>query len=230
MPASRHHHHTSSSPHHYKHPFIDPAKTLHPNKDLPTLSHPQKQRQQEAKSHIPRYYPTMPPPRTSPLPTLFLTEATLKLISAAIFIASPPTILKHLVPAPYSPLSTSLIRAFGTQTLAFSVPLFLAARGGGKETRRIVYVAMLAREGFLAVGLVGEMVGLWARGRKGGEGDGGKERAVEEGRVGEERAMGEEEDERRGVLIRGLGLWVAELVPFVFGRVWVLGWRGEWFE
>jgi hypothetical protein len=32
-----------------------------------------------------------------------------------------------------------------------------------------------------------------------------------------------------GGLRRGLWLWVAELVPFVLGRMWILGTRPAWF-
>ncbi|KAJ4305885.1 hypothetical protein N0V90_001418 [Kalmusia sp. IMI 367209] len=63
-----------------------------------------------------------------PLRTLFLTEAILKVIGGTIFLFAPSTILKNLSFPPYSMLSTSLIRNLGTQTLAFSIPLFLAAR------------------------------------------------------------------------------------------------------
>lgn len=164
----------------------------------------------------------------SPLRTLLLTEGILKLISGTIFILSPSTILKNLTSTPYSPVSTSLIRAFGTQTLAFTIPLLLAARGDTRSlgSRKIVYWACLAREGFLTVGLLGSMLALrWERtGRE------LNERAAEEGRVTEKRGREEDEAEGKRKLLHGMWLWVAELVPFVVGRACILGWRSDWFE
>lgn len=91
----------------------------------------------------------------SPLHSLFLTEAILKVLGGATFILFPSAISKNLAAPPYTTLSTSLIRSLGTQTIAFSIPLFLAARSGtlGKEGRRSVYWTVLAREGFLIMGL-----------------------------------------------------------------------------
>ncbi|KAF2251251.1 hypothetical protein BU26DRAFT_563193 [Trematosphaeria pertusa] len=98
----------------------------------------------------------MPPSTRSPLPTLLLTEAVLKLLGGAIFFLSPTSVLKNLASQPYSPASLSLIRSLGTQTIAFSVPLFLSARSDAKSvgSRRIVYWGLLAREGVLALGYV----------------------------------------------------------------------------
>lgn len=85
------------------------------------------------------------------------------------------------------------------------------------------------------VGLLGQMVGLLVWGRAGemhgvhGGDDDGDVRAVEEGLVMERRGKGEDWKVERQKLVGGLGWWVAELVPFVVARVWVLGWKGEWF-
>ncbi|KAF2809434.1 uncharacterized protein BDZ99DRAFT_28486 [Mytilinidion resinicola] len=141
----------------------------------------------------------MPPP--SPLPSLFLAEALLKVAGGAYFLLSPTTILTLTSTPPFPASARMLIQHLGSQTLAFSVPLFLAARSTPRAvaSRRIVYWAVLAREGFLMGTLLWQIWGF----------DGGRE----------------------GEFTReGLWRWVAELAPFVVGRVWVLGWRGEWFE
>ncbi|KAF2644010.1 hypothetical protein P280DRAFT_504901 [Massarina eburnea CBS 473.64] len=169
----------------------------------------------------------MPTP-SSPLPPLFQTEAILKLLSGATFLLLPTTILKNLTTAPYPAPSVALVRIFGSQTLAFSIPLFLAAREGA-EARRLVYWTLLAREGFLGAALVGQLVGSY-----GGEGEGGREgeerdRLLEEGSLG---GRDGEEDRRVGVGRLRCGVWgwmVVEVVPFVLGRGWVLGWKGDWF-
>ncbi|KAF2262961.1 hypothetical protein CC78DRAFT_569372 [Lojkania enalia] len=173
----------------------------------------------------------------SPLPTLFLIEAVLKVIGGSIFYFSPSTILKQLQVPPYPQTSLSLIQSLGTQTLAFSIPLFLTARSDEKSCgcRRLVYWMMLGREGLLAAGLLGQIgwsyVTEWGSGdregvgRKKGEKDA---RRLEEGMKisGSEEGVEEEAVQK---LRRGLWLWVVELTPFVLGRIWVLGWRGEWF-
>lgn len=165
----------------------------------------------------------MAQPTSSPLRALFLTEAALKLIGGSIFLFAPTTVLKNLTSSPYPPSSVALVRNFGTLTLAFSVPLFLAARqdAASVKSRRIVYWGLLAREGFLAVGLVGQIVWSWAPEEKDDMGA----RALEEGLV--EEKEGESAELRR--LKRGLWVWVVELVPFVIGRAWVLQRRGQWF-
>ena len=63
------------------------------------------------------------------------------------------------------------------------MPLFLAARADAK-TKRLVYCGMLAREGFLAAVLLGQIAGqVFGSGSgKGGEEE-GTERVLEEGRV-----------------------------------------------
>ncbi|KAF1951197.1 hypothetical protein CC80DRAFT_539095 [Byssothecium circinans] len=177
----------------------------------------------------------MPPPPPSPLPTLFLTEAVLKVLAGATFLLFPTSILQNLSPEPFSPSSLALVRSFGTQTIAFGIPLFLTARADA-GTRRLVYATLLAREGFLAVGLLGQVAGLYfgvgrEGGGSGGEGEveGQRERLLEEGRVGKERDGVEDRRVGEEMLRRGLGVWVVEVLPFVVGRVWVLGWRGEWF-
>ncbi|KAF2490810.1 hypothetical protein BU16DRAFT_621511 [Lophium mytilinum] len=144
------------------------------------------------------------PPSSSPLPTLFLTEALLKVAGGAYFLLSPSTILGLTSVPPFPASSLTLIQHLGSQTLAFSIPLFLASRNTPQAiaSRRIVYWAVLAREGFLMTTL------LWQIWKFEGGGEG----------------------RREGEFTReGLWRWVAELAPFVVGRVAVLGWRGEWF-
>ncbi|KAF2658644.1 hypothetical protein K491DRAFT_713358 [Lophiostoma macrostomum CBS 122681] len=169
----------------------------------------------------------------SPLPTLFLTEAVLKIIGGSIFFFSPATILKNLASPPYAPSSVSLIRSLGTQTIAFSIPLFLASRSDAVSvrSRRLVYWTMLAREGVLGLGLGWQILEGWWGERCLGVGDGDEDaKALEEGLVGESRVRAEDEGLGSRKLRRGMWIWIAELVPFVVGRLWVLGWRGEWFE
>lgn len=171
----------------------------------------------------------MQSPNTSRLRTLFLTEAFLKLLGGAIFILSHTTILKKLAFPPYDSLSVSLIRNLGTQTIAFSIPLFLAARRDAVSvgSRRIVYWTLLAREGCLMVGILGQMGWAWLQ----GDGDeDGVDRAVEEGLVQKQRDEVEDRGLQRHRLAKGMAWWVAELLPFVVGRLWVLGSRRTWFE
>ena len=85
------------------------------------------------------------------------------------------------------------------------------------------------------VGLLGQMGWLWWRRRSGTDGLDGDEgdeaaRAVEEGLLGEKRNEAEDRGVEERKLVRGMGWWFAELVPFVVARVWVLGWKVEWFD
>jgi hypothetical protein len=200
-----------------------------------------------------------PSPSPSPLPTLFLTEAILKVIGGSIFFFNPTFVLKKHITAspPYatSPAALTMIRLLGTQTIAFSIPLFLASRGDkdSVRSRMIVYWALLAREGCLGAGalvMAFEGLGLGWWGRKGegkvkveeigkskrrddGEGrEAGK--VVKDGLAGESRGRGRgrEEDEvlERRKLRRAMWIWVAELAPFVVGRLWIMRYRPEWFE
>ncbi|PVI04689.1 hypothetical protein DM02DRAFT_668889 [Periconia macrospinosa] len=172
-----------------------------------------------------------------PLTTLFLTEGTLKLISGFTFILSPHSILKNLYPSSpspsqhpsYPPVSVALTRIFGSQTIAFSIPLFFAARAD-KRIKKLVYLTMLAREGCLAAILLGQLtIGYFWEGK--GEGVGtveGGDRILEEGRVGEVKGEGVRREMESVALRRGLWVWLAEVAPFVVARVAVLGW-GSWF-
>ncbi|KAF2123114.1 hypothetical protein BDV96DRAFT_561984 [Lophiotrema nucula] len=181
---------------------------------------------------------TTPPSSPSPLPTLLLTEALLKLLGGTLFLLSPATILKNLMQPPYPDPSLSLIRSLGTQTLAFSVPLFLAStrRFRGPGVRRVVYWTLLAREGILAAGLLGQIVYLryqeWCATREpeSGVGKDVDVKALEEGRAGETAREARDRREERKILKRGLWLWVAELVPFVVGRIWILEMKPGWFD
>lgn len=163
----------------------------------------------------------------SPLATLFLTEAILKVIGGSIFFISPSTILKNLQSPPYPPISLCLIRSLGTQTIAFSIPLFLAARSEGKS-KRIVYWTLLGREGLLGLGLLAQVgwsyFSEWREQHE--EVD---VKALEEGFAAEKR--GQKEDEQLEVLKlrKGIWLWTAELVPFIVGRIWILKQREAWF-
>lgn len=93
-----------------------------------------------------------------------------------------------------------------------------------------MYWTVLAREGFLAAGLLGQIARSWCfEGRK-GDGGGKDAKALEEG-LGVVRRAEEEDEELAGrKLRRGLWLWVAELAPFIVGRLWILQRRREWFE
>ncbi|KAF2014820.1 hypothetical protein BU24DRAFT_423736 [Aaosphaeria arxii CBS 175.79] len=169
----------------------------------------------------------------NPLPLLLLSEGVLKVIGGSVFLFSPTTILKNLQSAPCTATSISLIRNLGTQTLAFSIPLFLAARNDvvSIKSRRLVYWTLLGREGLLALGLLGQIgwshVGQWKSPvDKGAE---ERERLLEEG-LGYD-LKGRDEDVRwdERVLRKGLLLWVAELTPFILGRIWILTMKKDWF-
>lgn len=170
-----------------------------------------------------------------PLQNLFLVEAVLKVMGGSIFFFSPTTILKNLTSAPFSATSISLIRSLGTQTVAFSIPLFLVSwnigRLGSRSSRKLVYWTLLAREGFLALGILAQIAASHFKelSRRGETSEGADAAALEEGLVKDRR--GEEEDalveERR--LRKGLWYWVAELMPFVVGRLWILRRREDWF-
>lgn len=197
--------------------------------------------------------PSIPiPVSNSPLPKLFITEAILKVLGGSLFFFSPSLILKNLASPPYPASSLSLIQSLGTQTLAFSIPLFLAARTDATsvKSRRIVYCALLAREGFLGLGLLGQLGVSYAREWWRGSNQPGPRRTKKERLMALARAQPtnagyvmpggwEEEGEDMKVLMereeaerlrRGLWLWVAELVPFVVGRVWILSSKGQWFD
>lgn len=159
---------------------------------------------------------------------MFLAEAILKALGGAIFILFPTTILHNLSNLPFSPVSVSLVKSLGTQTITFSIPLFLASRSRSldSEARKLVYWSVLAREGFLLAGLLGQILELqigWV------DSSMDIERRLEEGREMEARSEKENMAEAMGKLRKGLWFWIAELVPFVVGRVWILKWRSEWF-
>ncbi|KAF2475102.1 uncharacterized protein BDR25DRAFT_310557 [Lindgomyces ingoldianus] len=169
----------------------------------------------------------------SPLRTLFLTEAVLKVMGGSIFFFAPSTILKNLSEPPYPVTSLSLIQALGTQTLAFSIPLFLAARidSTSIKSRRIVYYTLLGREALLAFGLLAQIGWSYLRGWRGGRRDSIRSvEELEEGLVSDRRGTKEDEKKALEMLRRGLWLWVAEVAPFVVGRMWILGFRKEWFK
>jgi len=193
------------------------------------------------------------PPSNSPLPALFKTEGILKVLGGSVFLFSPTLILQNLTSSPYPSSSLSLVQTVGTQTLAFSIPLFLASRAdiASVKSRKIVYYALLAREGFLGLGLLGQLGMSYARewrrsGNKPGPKRSTKERLLALARkpASDEFIMpggwgAEEDSEDMKVLLereaqerlrRGLWLWVAELVPFVVGRLWILSYRENWFN
>lgn len=135
---------------------------------------------------------------SGPLGPLFLTEAILKVAGGLFFVLYPKHILSLMTSSPTAS-SVGLIQNLGSQTLAFSVPLFLASRKDPQAiaSRRIVYWAVLARESFLMGSILWQ---LW-RG----------------------------ESEMGGLTRKGLWNWVAELAPFVIGRIWILTWKPAWF-
>lgn len=94
----------------------------------------------------------------SPLGRLFLIEGVLKVLGGLSFLVLPEYYLTKALPItpPITPSSMSLFQNIGSQTLAFSVPLFLASRETPEAvaSRRIVYWAILARETFLAVSIL----------------------------------------------------------------------------
>jgi hypothetical protein len=206
------------------------------------------------------------PISNSPLPKLMITEGILKVLGGSLFFVSPVLILKNLVspsiapatPSPYPASSLSLIQSLGTQTLAFSIPLFLAARSDSSsvKSRKIVYLSLLARESFLGLGLIGQLgfsyaKEWWRHGFKpspsvaGGRTSTRKERLMALARAkptsggyvmpGGWEEEGEDvkvvtEREEQEKLRYGLWLWVAELMPFVVGRIWILKYKPGWFD
>jgi len=206
------------------------------------------------------------PISNSMLPKLMITEGILKVLSGSLFFVSPVIILKNLLspstsataPSPYPALSLSLIQSFGTQTLAFSIPLFLAARSDANSvrSRKIVYLSLLAHESFLGLGLLGQLgfsygSEWWKHGFKpspnasGGKTSTRKERLMALARAkptsggyvmpggweeeGEDAKVVKDREEQEK-LRYGLWLWVAELMPFVLGRVWILRYKPGWFD
>jgi hypothetical protein len=195
-----------------------------------------------------------------------ITEGILKILGGSLFFVSPVLILKNLVspsiaaaaPSPYPASSLSLIQSLGTQTIAFSIPLFLAARSDANsvKSRKIVYLSLLARESFLGLGLLGQLgfsygKEWWKYGFKpspnvsGGKPSTRKERLMALARAkptsggyvmpggweeeGEDVRIVKEREEQEK-LRYGLWLWMAELVPFVLGRVWILKYKPGWFD
>lgn len=107
----------------------------------------------------------------SPLGRLFFIEGILKVLGGLSFLVLPEYYLTKALPiiAPITPSSISLFQSIGSQTLAFSVPLFLASREtpDAVASRRIVYWMMLARESFLAASILlqkGDQAGGFTRG------------------------------------------------------------------
>lgn len=92
---------------------------------------------------------------SSPLRRLFLIEGVLKVLGGLSFLVLPEYYLTQALPItgvpPIAPSSITLFQSIGSQTIAFSIPLFLASRQTPEAiaSRRIVYWALLARESFL---------------------------------------------------------------------------------
>jgi hypothetical protein len=167
----------------------------------------------------------------SPLSTLFPIEGILKIIGGSIFILYPSTILKNLQEPPYPATSLSLIRSLGTQTIAFSIPLFLAAKSRQPSVKRGVYLTLLGREGLLALGLFAQIGWSFVAeryARKGGPGD-DEIAALEEGNALEIKGRRDDQQAATQKWRRGSWFWIAELVPFIMGRIWILTRRDIWF-
>ena len=95
-----------------------------------------------------------------------------------------------------------------------------------------MYWAVLAREGFLAAGLLGQIAWSYVGRERMDDLKRGNEdvKELEEGLGSVRRGKEEDEELSRRKLRVGLWVWMAELAPFVVGRLWILKMRGEWFD
>ncbi|KAI2465598.1 hypothetical protein F4781DRAFT_18147 [Annulohypoxylon bovei var. microspora] len=136
----------------------------------------------------------------SPLRLLFLNEGVMKLAGGLIFIVSPQTPLSVAVAAPIPPSALLLTRLLGTQTLTLGISMLLAsARTPKAVSSRRVVYWTVFARDATLVTVLA--LQLW---------------------------FGDNSD-AAGFSSKGLRSWLAELMPFCLGHLWILTTKPHWF-
>ncbi|KAK6955055.1 hypothetical protein Daesc_002685 [Daldinia eschscholtzii] len=142
----------------------------------------------------------MSTPTTSPLRSLFLVEGLMKLAGGLVFIVSPQTPLSVAVAAPIPPSALLLSRLLGTQTFTLGISMLLASAKTPKAaSSRRIVYWTVFARDATLVVVLA--LQLW---------------------------FGDNAD-ALGFSPKGLRTWLAELMPFCLGHLWVLTAKSHWF-
>ncbi|KAI1389160.1 uncharacterized protein F4822DRAFT_271141 [Hypoxylon trugodes] len=137
---------------------------------------------------------------SSPMRSLFLTEGVLKLIGGSIFMISPQTPLSVAVGAPIPPSALLLTRLLGTQTFTLGLSMLLASSRTPKAVpSRRIVYWTIFARDATLITVLA--LQLWF-------GD---------------------NTEALGFSPKGLRAWLAELMPFCLGHLWILITKPHWF-
>ncbi|KAI1440673.1 hypothetical protein F5Y02DRAFT_402016 [Annulohypoxylon stygium] len=137
---------------------------------------------------------------TSPLGPLFLTEGLMKLAMGSVFIISPQTPLSAAVAAPIPSSALLLTRLLGTQTFTLGISMLLASSSTPK--------AVASRRVVYWTVFVRD--------------------ATLAAVLASQLLFGENSD-ILGFSVKGLRSWLAELMPFCLGHLWILTTKSHWF-
>ncbi|KAI0180730.1 hypothetical protein GGR52DRAFT_2859 [Hypoxylon sp. FL1284] len=136
----------------------------------------------------------------SPSRSLFLTEGVMKLAMGLVFVISPHTPLSGAVALPMPPAALLLTRLLGTQTFTLGVSMLLAsAKTPAATSSRRVVYWTVFARDATLVTVLAMQ--YWF-------GD---------------------NDNVLGFSPKGLRSWLAELMPFCLGHLWVLTTKPHWF-
>ncbi|KAI1471944.1 uncharacterized protein F4812DRAFT_200111 [Daldinia caldariorum] len=136
----------------------------------------------------------------SPLRSLFLIEGLMKLAGGLVFILSPQTPLSVAVAAPIPPIALLLSRLLGTQTFTLGISMLLAsARTPTAASSRRIVYWTVFARDATLATVLA--LQLW---------------------------LGDNADVL-GFSPNGLRAWLAELMPFCLGHLWVLTAKSHWF-
>ncbi|KAI1769768.1 hypothetical protein F4818DRAFT_435092 [Hypoxylon cercidicola] len=142
----------------------------------------------------------MSPNPTSPLRSLFLTEGVMKLAGGLMFVLWPQTPLSGAVAPPIPPAALLLTRLLGTQTFTLGISMLLASANTPTAiSSRRVVYWTVFARDATLVTVLA--LQYW---------------------------FGDNVD-ALGFSPRGLRMWLAELMPFCLGHLWILTAKPHWF-
>ncbi|KAI1401952.1 hypothetical protein F4819DRAFT_303129 [Hypoxylon fuscum] len=137
---------------------------------------------------------------TSPMRSLFLTEGVMKLAGGLVFMISPQTPLTGAVAAPIPPAALLLTRLLGTQTFTLGISMLLAsAKSPTAVSSRRIVYWTVFARDATLVTVLA--LQYWFGGN----------------------------DSALGFSRKGLRAWLAELLPFCVGHLWILTMKPHWF-
>ncbi|KAI1656545.1 hypothetical protein F4813DRAFT_363591 [Daldinia decipiens] len=136
----------------------------------------------------------------SPLRSLILVEGIMKLAGGLVFIISPQTPLSVAVAAPIPPSALLLSRLLGTQTFTLGISMLLASTKAPKAAAsRRIVYWTVFARDATLVTVLA--LQLW---------------------FGDNTNV-------LGFSPKGLRSWLAELIPFCLGHLWILTAKPHWF-